>query len=169
MRKRVWRRMTPAPRALRLPVLAALILAASASPQGKADGPFQLFSLSPCRVFDTRQVSTQTNGQPLPNPGPHLFRVQGHCGVPIGAAAVAANVTVVTPTQGGDLRLAPAGIPAPTVSTLNYRAGEPALANGAIVPLADVQGPNEDDLSVRIGMLQPGTVHVIFDVTGYFQ
>lgn len=151
----------------KLLLVSAVALGAVAPSQ--AAGPFQFHSLTPCRVFDTRQVAAQTNGQPLPNPGPHLFRIQGNCGVPNGAAAVTANVTIVQPTRPGDLRLAPAGIPAPTVSTLNFNAGEPALANGAIVPLAGVAAPTDDDLAITIGMGGSGTVHVLLDVTGYFQ
>jgi hypothetical protein len=138
-----------------------------------ADGPFQFHALTPCRVFDTRTVSSQTNGSPLPNPGPHLFRIQGNCGVPNGAKAVSVNVTIVAPNRQGDLRLYPAnvnpGLNDP--STLNYNSGEPALANGAIVPLGPVSVAGDKDLKILIGMAPStsgGLVHVILDVTGYF-
>jgi hypothetical protein len=54
------------------------------------------------------------------------------------------------------------------VSNLNFAAGEPALGNGAIVPL----GATLPDLNVyaKAGPIPgPGTVHVVIDVTGYFQ
>jgi hypothetical protein len=139
--------------------------------QTQAAGPFQFNSLTPCRVFDTRCPNHAPScgsptGTPLPNPGPHLFTVKGLCGVPAGAKAVTVNVTITQPTQAGDLRMYPSDVPQPNVSTLNYNAGEPALANGAIVPLAAAA---TNDLSIVLGMGAPGTVHVLLDVTGYFQ
>jgi hypothetical protein len=144
---------------------------ASGSTQVLAAGPFQFNSLTPCRVFDTRCPSAAAScpaltGTPLPNPGPHLFTIKGKCGVPAGAKAVTVNVTITQPTQAGDLRMYPSDVPQPVVSTLNYNAGEPALANGAIVPLAAAAS---NDLAIVLGMGAPGTVHVLLDVTGYFQ
>ena len=133
-------------------------------PSSRASGPYQFHALTPCRVFDTRD-----SGVPLANPGPHAFKIQEKCGVPLGAAAVALNVTVTRPTQAGDLRLFPTGQQVPLVSTLNYGAGEPALANGAIVPLAALGPGRPDDLAIQVGMMSAGTVHVLLDVTGYFQ
>ena len=134
-----------------------------------AAGPYQYHALTPCRVFDTRTAGGQTTGNPLQNPGPYNFRIQGNCGVPNGAAAVTANLTITQPTQAGDLRVFPAGSGTPAVSVLNYPVSEPALANGAIVPLATVVNPSDNDVAIVIGMGASGTVHVIFDVTGYFQ
>jgi hypothetical protein len=65
------------------------------------------------------------------------FPVQGLCGVPVGAKAVTVNVTAVVPSGPGFLTLYPSGIATPVVSSLNFAAGELALGNGAIVPLAD--------------------------------
>jgi hypothetical protein len=61
----------------------------------------------------------------------------------------------------------PTGGSVPLVSTLNFAAGEPAIANGAIIPVA-VGTP---DLSVTYGTCCGGTfsTHLILDVTGYFQ
>lgn len=145
-------------------VIAAAIVAALPA---EAAGPFQYHSITPCRLIDTRDASGASNetAGARPNPGPHTFRVQGFCGVPAGADAVTLNVTVVGPTTGGDLRLFPSNVGQPTVSVLNYNANEPALANGAILPLAQVAG---DDISMVIGMGTPGSLHVLMDVTGYF-
>lgn len=130
-----------------------------------AAGPFQYHAVTPCRVFDTRV--TPPVG-PLSNGAVHRKVIQGTCGIPVGAAAVTLNATVITPTLGGDLRIAPTGQPFPTVSTLNYLAGEPALANGAIVPLGPV-ATEVQDIKFAIGMIGSGTLHLAIDVTGYFQ
>jgi hypothetical protein len=151
--------------------LVALLAAALAPSTLYAAGPFQFHAITPCRVFDTRVNGGQTTGNPLPNPGPHFFRIQGNCGVPNGAAAVTLNATITQPSTGGDLRLYPSaatvGLNDP--STLNYNAGEPALANGAILPLSAVAAASDKDMKLLIGMIGSGSVHVIVDVTGYFQ
>ena len=134
----------------------------------EAAGPFQYRSLTPCRLFDTRDGTGTTAGA-RSNPGPHTFRVQGKCGVPVGADAVSINVTVITPTTGGDLRLFPSDVGQPLVAVMSYNSGEPALCNGAILPLAQVAG---DDIAMAIGMACGGngcgSVQMTMDVTGYF-
>ena len=128
-----------------------------------ADGPFQFNSLTPCRVVDSR-TNVGTSGGALASNATRNFTIQGACGVPAGAKAVALNVTVISPTGTGHLTLWPAGTSLPTVSTLNYNAGEPALANGAIVPLS----ASTPDLAARPFLANGGTVHVVVDITGYF-
>jgi hypothetical protein len=89
------------------------------------------------------------------------------CAVPTGAKAASINVTAVRPNGAGHLTLFPTGGTLPTVSTVNFAAGEPAIANGAIVPLGTAAS---NDLSVSPYVAAPGsTVHLVIDVTGYFQ
>ena len=152
-------------RILRATLLATAILVPAIPDSAWADGPFRFYAITPCRVYDSR---TDGDGAtPLPN-GPHDIRVQGVCGVPVGAKAVALNVTVVSPNRAGHITVWPAGASEPVVSTLNFLANETALANGAIVPL----GPDNagaDDMNFRYSMQSPpGTGHIVFDVTGYF-
>jgi hypothetical protein len=151
--------------------LVALAAGAAADRAQAQNGPYQYHAVTPCRVFDTRVAGAQTTGNPLTNPGPHLFRIQGNCGVPNGAKAVTLNLTIVAPSVFGDMRLYPAnvnpGLNDP--STINYNGGEPALANGAILPLATVAGAGDKDIKILIGMPGSGTVHTLIDVTGYFQ
>jgi hypothetical protein len=130
-----------------------------------AAGPFRFFAITPCRIYDSR---TDGDGAtPLPN-GVHTLRIQGACGVPVGASAAAVNVTVVTPNRNGHITLWPVGVTEPVVATLNFLANESALANGAIVPLGPDNG-GANDVSFRYSMNPaPGTGHIVFDVTGYF-
>ena len=147
-------------------ILLALATLLTAVPEvAQADGPFRFFAITPCRIFDSR---TDGDGiTPLAN-GIHTLRVQGTCGVPVGAKAAALNVTVVTPTKPGHITLWPVGVSEPVVATLNFLANESALANGAIVPLGPDAG-GADDVSYRYSMNPaPGTGHIVFDVTGYF-
>jgi len=151
---------------LTMVALASSLALSVAAPTLAQGGPFQFHAITPCRVFDSRVDGD--GATPLSN-GVHTIRVQGVCGVPSGAKAAALNVTVVTPNRDGHIVLWPAGGAEPTVSTLNFLSGEPALANGAIVPLGAGAG-GSDDLSFRYSMANaPGTGHIVFDVTGYFQ
>lgn len=145
-------------------VVLILAAVATALPDvASADGPFRFFAITPCRVYDSRAGSAP----PLAR-GLHSIRVQGACGVPVGAKAAALNVTVVLPNGPGHIVLFPVGAAEPTVSTLNFLAGESALANGAIAPLGPDNG-GANDLNFRYAIADPGNSgHIIFDVTGYF-
>src|SRR4029453_4104375 len=117
--------------------LAAVILAVSTA---SAAGPFQFYSVTPCRVADTRGNGfTGLSGPPSLSAGAQRnFPIAGLCGVPSGPnapAAVALNVTVVGLSKDGFIKIWPFGQAIPAVSTVNFVAGEPAIANGAIVPL----------------------------------
>jgi hypothetical protein len=148
-----------------------LLLAALPAPAAaQGTGPYQYYSLTPCRIFDTRVATGDTAGAPiLADNTTRSFVVQGKCGVPVGAKAVSVNLTAVGPNGAGFLTLFPAGITKPVVSSLNFNVGEPAVGNGALVPLAD-QSAHAQDLSVftRVAVAS-GTVHAVLDVTGYFQ
>jgi len=116
----------------------------------------------PCRLFDTRR----------PEDGPALasnmavgLEINGTCGIPPTARALALNVTVWEPTGGGNLAVYPGDSNAPGTSTVNFTAGS-VKANNAIVPLS-VDGTGT--LALRAFVNGSGTVHVILDVVGYFE
>ena len=140
-------------------VTSALILASTAVAQS---GPFEYFPLSPCRVADTRD-SVGTNGGPaLGTATTRNMQVRGRCGVPTSAKAVSLNVTITQASAGSWLAVWPSGSSRPNVSMINFQPSDPALANGIIVGLSTAT----EDLSVYNNF---GSVHVIIDVTGYFQ
>lgn len=146
--------------------VAAGILAVSTA---SAAGPFQFYSVTPCRIADTRNPSNAqgTGGPALAAGAVRNFPVVGVCGVPSDAKAAALNVTVVSPTLEGFIKIWPYNTPMPPVSTINFAAGEPAIANGAIVPLT--VNPTFQ-ISVVYGTAVPGgSTHLILDVTGYFK
>ena len=162
--------MTQSRRESGFSVLATLATAVAVLLPGLAAaqaGPYQYYALTPCRVVDTREPS-----EPLRQGGlitaavQRNLTVKGRCGVSATAAAVTLNLTITGPTQDGFVSLWPVGGAFPTVSTINFSAFEPALANGAIVPLA-VGTP---DLAAIYGTaIGAGTIHLIVDVTGYFE
>jgi len=133
--------------------LITIVLSLSAT---AAHAQFSFFAITPCRAVDTRGSSPLGTGQQ------RNFAIRGVCGVPTTAAAVSINVTVVSPTAGSFLTLWPTASARPNVSTINFSASDPSLANGAIVGL----GTTPTDLAV---FNSSGSVHVIIDITGYFQ
>jgi subtilisin family serine protease len=141
----------------------AAVPASSCSPASQG---LDFFTVAPCRVLDTR-------GQPGPNGGPalgsgvpRLLPVAGRCGIPPTARAVAVNVTVTGPTAAGHLGFAVGGCPVPPgTSTINFSAGQ-TRANLAILPLA-TNGTGA--ITVFPTVLAAGNVHLILDVTGYFE
>jgi len=120
--------------------------------------PARFFTLAPCRLVDTRA------GQPpaLTATERRVWTVTGACGVPPTATALALNVTVTQATAAGWVRLTPGNGLADT-STLNFSAGQ-TRANNAVVWLAT---DGTGSLAATNGSL--GSVHVILDVSGYFQ
>jgi hypothetical protein len=155
---------------------AAAILAVSTA---SAAGPFQFFSVTPCRIADTRfPVNPQGTGGPALSAGAiRSFPVVSVCGVPSDAKAVALNVTVVSPNREGFIKIWPYNTTQPNVSTINFAAGEPAIANGAIVPTCVPSGgqttcnpPANFQVSVVYGTaVTPGSTNLILDITGYFK
>jgi hypothetical protein len=130
-----------------------------------------LVTVPPCRIADTRGngFSGQA-GPPALNTGPRVFQITGtvagvpsQCGIPTTARAVSFQFTIVTPNSAGNLIAWPGG-PAPTISVLNWSAGETALGNGTVVPIS-VTG----SLSVQINAAIGGaTGHLVLDVNGYY-
>ncbi|HXY39136.1 MAG TPA: carboxypeptidase regulatory-like domain-containing protein [Vicinamibacteria bacterium] len=127
--------------------------------------PTAFYTLAPCRVADTRQPASPWGGPALVANAARVFPVNGLCSVPPTATAVALNVTVVDPTDRGDLRLFAAGGPPTGSSTVNFAAGK-TRANNAVVPLS-VDG----QIAVQCDMPEgsAGRAHFLIDVTGYFQ
>jgi hypothetical protein len=119
------------------------------------------YTVTPCRVYDSRDPGL---GGPVPlaagTDAPVV--IAGYCGIPLTATAVSLNVTVVSPTAGGHLRLYASGTPRPTTSSINHTEGQ-TRANNAVVSLGA-------DGVLIVYVNQPsGTVHVAIDVNGYFQ
>ncbi len=121
------------------------------------------YTLTPCRLIDTRNA-TGPYGGPALSAGERTFNLAGLCGVPTTAQALAVNLTVVAPAEGGDLRAFPAGSAAPLASALNFGAGQ-TRTNNAILP---VTTDGKGGLTVHLDM-GPGTAQLIVDVFGYFQ
>lgn len=121
-----------------------------------------LFTVTPCRLFDTRQAA---DGPALASDSERLVTVVGRCGIPATATAVVVNLTVTGPTGTGHLTLFPGNLAAPVASTLNFSAGQ-TRANNAVLSLAT---DGAGTLRARPFITGGGTVHLLIDVSGYFE
>jgi hypothetical protein len=129
-------------------------------------GGLDFYTVAPCRVLDTRGLAGPQGGPVLSSGVSRQLPLAGSCGIPPTAKAVAANVTATASTAAGNLRFAPGGCrSAPGTSTINFAAGS-TRANLAILPL-DSQGAGT--VSVFPLVVGSGRVHLIVDVTGYFE
>jgi 6-phosphogluconolactonase (cycloisomerase 2 family) len=142
----------------------------------------QYYTVTPCRVADTRNPAGPYGGPALSAGANRTFAIGGQCGIPSNAGAVAFNFTVTQPIGFGDVRIFPAGGALPLVSTLNWRPGQ-TRANNAVISLgasgdigvrAESSGGGgsslgrNDRVTVRVDQASD-TVHFIIDVNGYFQ
>jgi hypothetical protein len=116
--------------------------------------------LTSARILDTRS-GTGLSGRFVAN-SPRTLKVTGHGGVPAGARAITANLTVVGQTHGGYVSLTPLPTATPKTSTINFPAGD-VRANGVTVPLAP-----DGTLSAVFKATTTGTTDLVLDVTGYY-
>jgi sugar lactone lactonase YvrE len=124
----------------------------------------QFYTLAPCRVLDTRSVSGPLQGEPLGTDDTLQVDLAGKCGVPEGAKAVAANVTVTQPVAAGHLVLYPTDEAEPVASTVHFGAGRTRASSTQIKLPTTGYGKY-----VVIKNASPGSVHVILDVSGYYE
>ena len=121
------------------------------APVGSAAGSQALYTVTPCRVLDTRSSSGSFNGA-LP-----VNVTSSSCGIPSSAEAFVLNATVI-PTGGlGYLTLWPENAAQPWVSTLNADDGVIA-SNLAIVPTTNGS----------IDAFSSSPTQLILDISGYF-
>jgi hypothetical protein len=117
----------------------------------------------PCRIVDTRAAAGFPAGYGPPNLSPGVPRNfdlnSGPCpGLPTNVGAYSLNVTVVNPSGPGHLVIYPQGFPQPTVSSINYVAGQ-TIANAVIVPSSG------GVVTVVAGV---SATEVLIDINGYF-
>jgi hypothetical protein len=141
---------------------------------GQSAGPFDTFTVPPCRVLDTR-LSNPLG--PVPANGTRSILVAGNltgggtvqqggatnCGVPDAATGVFINVVAVNAGGPGHLTVYPFGTSLPLASTLNFTTGQ-TIANGVLVPICTPSGSCALDLNITMG---PAGADLVIDVTGY--
>jgi hypothetical protein len=124
--------------------------------------PLAFFVLEPCRVLDTRG-GAPIGGPVMQGQETRTLAVAGICGIPSNARALSINLTVTQPSAAGHVVLFATGPTVPTVSNVNYVAGQ-TRANNATVSLN-----RSAEMAAFVGQTLGSTVHVIIDANGYFQ
>jgi hypothetical protein len=130
-----------------------------------AAGPYEFYSVIPCRLIDTRRAEGPTGGPALQAGAIRGFPIKGLCGIPSTARQVAVNITLMGATENGYLVVWPYKTEKPATSNLNAQAGSWAIANGAILTIA-----NDPKLGISVlYSAASGRTDLIIDVTGYLQ
>jgi hypothetical protein len=125
--------------------------------------PTKLYTVSPCRIADTRNPAGAFGGPALAaGPSQRVFAIAGHCGVPATARSVVANLTVTQPASSGSIAVSPGDETPSGTTALSFPAGTTRADNAILKLSADALG----QVSVRNNA--SGTVHFILDVSGYF-
>lgn len=125
--------------------------------------PLKFHPVTPCRVADTRDPAGPAGGVPLANAQTLILPVAGRCGIPSTAISVAANITVANPTATGSLSVFAGGPIVSGTTEVPVTAGKTRAMHA--IPLLGTSG----SLSVRAGLPEGGTTHVLLDVSGYFE
>ncbi|MFY9824900.1 MAG: hypothetical protein WAM82_26215 [Thermoanaerobaculia bacterium] len=135
------------------------VLSFTTQPCATSSPATSFYTLTPCRIFDTRNPGYFAIGAAS---GVVVPMVMGTCGVPSTAKAVALNVTAVNPTATGSLTVFPAtGVP-PSTSTVAVRPGTTRAASTIV-------GLSSGGTVTVFNSMASGQSDFILDVTGYFQ
>jgi hypothetical protein len=124
-----------------------------------ASGDMKYYTVTPCRILDTRSGSPISAGSTI------NFKVAGLCGVPYPAAkAVMVNIAATNTTGPGHLRAFAWGTSTPFAAVLNYGtiSGLNAISNASIIPIC------ESSCTWDMSIYSSSTTDVVVDVMGYF-
>ena len=113
-------------------------------------------------MIDTRQPLGPLGSPSLSAGQVRYFTLSGVCNLPQTARAVAVNLTIANPTNGGYLTVRPADQTETTTSVINFTRGM-VRANNAILGLGETGA-----FAVTYGG-PTGTVDFIVDLVGYFE
>lgn len=141
---------------------------------GQSAGPFDTFTVPPCRVLNTKKSNPLG---PIPANGTLRILVAGdltgggtvnqggaaNCGVPDAATGVFVNVIAVNAGGPGYLTVYPFNTSLPPAGTLYFTTGQ-KIANGALVPTCTPAGSCAFDVNITMG---PAKAHMMIDITGY--
>jgi hypothetical protein len=142
----------------------ALLALAAAAPAVSQSQPTTLgfFTVTPCRVADTRNAVGPWGGPAISANTSRSFTIVGRCGVPTSADAVAVSFAAVGATAAGGLRFYAAGTALPATTSLQYPASKARSGNGQFgLGYGGALAVHADQAS--------GSVHVVLDITGYFE
>jgi hypothetical protein len=124
--------------------------------------PSFFYTVTPCRVAETRSPTGPPGAPPLTGGADGTFRSPGPCGIPGTARSLSANVTVTGAPASGALRLDAAGAARPATSSIHHRPAKTGANSATISPGAGGNFATHSDPG-------SGTARVIVDVNGHSQ
>jgi hypothetical protein len=153
----VWQSVTPA-------VDGAVIQAKAVAVAGG-----ELYTITPCRLIDTRAAPGPLGGPILSSGSTRVLPVQASaCAIPATAKVLSVNVTAVNATGDGYISLFPGDAPFPGTASVNFSAASRStIANNAHLVVARDGSGSITALAIVSGV--PGQVHLVVDVNGYYQ
>ncbi|HEX6864722.1 MAG TPA: hypothetical protein VF414_17965, partial [Thermoanaerobaculia bacterium] len=116
------------------------------------------YTLAPCRMLDSRI------GAPLQSGVTRVVSLDGACGIPANARALAVNVTAMGGTGMGSAVVFPGNYPSPGTNSVNFGAGGFITSNTVMALSTDGTGK----YAILATVAGNGVVHVAIDVFGYF-
>jgi hypothetical protein len=125
--------------------------------------PSAFYTVTPCRLIDTRNPAGPAGGPALQAGQTRAFALAGSCGIPAGAKALSVNVTVTQPAAAGFLSVYAVDEQPGSTSTINFLAGQ-TVANNALLRLS-----GDGSGTIAVIAASAGAVQMILDVNGYFQ
>jgi hypothetical protein len=128
------------------------------APQADAD----FYTLTPCRVLDTRNPNGPWGGPALGVGQNRSFTIAGRCSVPADALAVSVNLTVTQTGGPGHIEYFPGNAFPFGTSSVSFATGQTRANNAVLMLATDGSG------SVRFLNTSGGSAHLILDVNGYF-
>jgi hypothetical protein len=120
------------------------------------------YTVSPCRVVDTRNANGALGGPALSASQVRNFTITGSCGVPAGAKAVAVNITSVSPGAIGSFQLFPGNAFPLGTQVVSFAAGQTRSTNAILMLSTDGNG------TLGVQNNAAGSTHFTLDVTGYY-
>ncbi|MBD2759734.1 M6 family metalloprotease domain-containing protein [Yimella sp. cx-573] len=112
--------------------------------------------MTPVRVLDTR-TGTGAPKVRVPAGGSVTLAVGGTAGVPLSASAAMLNVTTVAPSAAGTVTAFPAGVTAPTATSVSFRSGQ-TIAGFGVVKLG---------VGGKVTLRSTATTDLLVDVSGW--
>lgn len=122
----------------------------------------KFFTVTPCRIVDTRNPDDPLGGSALQPNAVRLFTVTNVCGIPSSAISISANAAVV-PAGAGHLAFFPGNGLATGTANLNFNAGKTRASNSILYLATDGSG------GIKVLNGSATANHLVLDVNGYFQ
>ncbi|HWM94620.1 MAG TPA: matrixin family metalloprotease [Thermoanaerobaculia bacterium] len=127
--------------------------------------PADFFTVTPCRLLDTREPNGPYGGPVLNGASLRTFIAAGQCGIPASAVALSVNVTAVSPTGGGNITLFASDLTQPNTPIVNFSPGQTRTNNGFLL----LSKTPARSFTAAPVVVANGLVHLVVDVNGYFE